>query len=76
MIFLALLIAGIAGTAAATFGLGTKKDNRTSTTYQIAEVGTIVGAIMSFVGLGGLTYGAFKCTASTPIFPTRPQYAI
>lgn len=60
-IFLVLLIAGVAGVSASTYGLGTKYNDRSSSVYKVAEVGTIIGAIMTAVSLGALTYGAFRC---------------
>ncbi len=61
IIFLALLIAGVAGVSASTYGLGVEQGNKRSANYQIAEVGTIIGALMTVVGLGALAYGSFKC---------------
>ena len=71
-IFLAVLIVGIIGVSASTFGLGKAADNRSSATYQVAEVGTIIGALMSLVGLAALAYGAMGSRKCTPSLTGQP----
>lgn len=76
-IFFVMLIIGITGTSAATFGLGKFDTAKRGSTYQICEVATIIGTLMTFTGLVGLSWGAFSCRSSgqrinTTSFPQRP----